>query len=509
MMTMPHAITADGNMSKIAPGRFKRIGPMCFLVGVLLPIVAAPAQANANANVWFARGGADGDGTSAAVPIGSTAALHAVTRPGDVIILLPGKDPFDGGVALKKGQTLMGLAEGDRKPSITNTRSDQNGGNGIVLADDSKVLNVRIVHPRASGVLGVNVTGAYLLGVEVEDANQSAGFTNAEANVFGKISHGGILFIAAQSGKSVENRVLQCTVTNAAGVSIGSFALGGGRSRLFVSQTRALGGVFIPPLFDIGVVALADGRTSETHLEMADATVGGRLSQQGRNVVVFATAGAKVTTRIERSKLGEAGQDGVVAVAGLVPATVNVEIRDSTIEKAGQTNIEGSILNLPASDPARAHESIVSIDVEGSTIRNAGAVDGFRGEAQNIWLGPTVFTPGPFAKGHYRLSVCNSTVDKALKTGIALGNEGSEFKIAPDEGEYQVRLRNNTIKDNGSAEISISASNARIDARRNDWGAPEGLAEKRVLLREKAKRSQLDASQPLPRAERGTRNPSR
>ena len=76
--------------------------------------------------------------------------------------------------------------------------------------------------------------------------------------------------------------------------------------------------------------------------------------------------------------MSEVGQDGVVAVAALVPATVEIEIRDSTIEKAGQMNIEGTILNVPPSDPARAHESIVSIDVKGSVIRDVGFVDGFR-----------------------------------------------------------------------------------------------------------------------------------
>lgn len=70
-------------------------------------------------------------------------------------------------------------------------------------------------------------------------------------------------------------------------------------------------------------------------------------------------------------------------------------------------------------------------------------MDGFRAEAQNIWLEPNVFTSGPFAKGHYHLSVCDSIIEKALRTGIALGNEGSEFKFAPDEGDYEVRLRNN------------------------------------------------------------------
>jgi hypothetical protein len=191
------------------------------------------------------------------------------------------------------------------------------------------------------------------------------------------------------------------------------------------------------------------------------------------------------------------GQDGIVAVAAMVPSTVTVAVRDSTIEKAGQTNIEGSILNLPPTDPARAHESVISIDVEGSTIRDAGAVGGFRNEAQNVWLGPTYFDQSPFAKGRYHLFVRNSVVQNAIKTGIGIGNTGSEFKIAPDEGEYDVRLRDNTITGNGSAEISIAAANAHIDARQNCWGRAEGLIEARVLLLEKAKRSQLDASQPL------------
>jgi hypothetical protein len=468
------------------------------LVG-FLTIVTVTAQADAS--VWFARASSSGVGTTPTTPIGSSASLQALTKPEDIIILLPGNQPFDGGIALKKGQTLIGLAEGDRKPSITNSHSEQNGGNGVILADDCKVLNIRIERVKASGVLGVDVSGVHLLDVEVEDANQSAGYTSATANVLGRISHGGILFIAGQSGKAIENRATQCTVRNAKGIGIGLFGLGGGRSRLVVSHTSVTGGVMVQPLFDMGLIALADGQNSEAHLEMDYSTVNGRLSKQGRNVLVFASAVAKATARIERSTLGETGQDGVVAVAALVPATAKVEIRDSIIEKAGQMNIEGSILNLPASDPARANESLVSFDIERSIVRDAGAVDGFRSEAQNIWLGPTVFDKGPFARGHYRLSVRDSTIEKAFKTGIGVGNEGSEFGIAPDEGEYVVRLRNNTIKENGSTDISISAATARIDARQNWWGDPAGLAEKRVRLLEQAKRSQLDASQPLWSAE--------
>jgi hypothetical protein len=90
-------------------------------------------------------------------------------------------------------------------------------------------------------------------------------------------------------------------------------------------------------------------------------------------------------------------------------------------------------------------------------------------------------------------------VEKALKGGIAVGNAGSDSRIAPDEGEYEVRLRDNTIRDNGTFEIAIAAARARVDARRNFWGTPSGLADRRVLLLDEAQRSQFDASEPLAR----------
>jgi hypothetical protein len=52
-------------------------------------------------------------------------------------------------------------------PAVTNSNADRNGGNGVVLADDCKVLEVRIERTTASGVLGFNVTGACMLGVGV------------------------------------------------------------------------------------------------------------------------------------------------------------------------------------------------------------------------------------------------------------------------------------------------------------------------------------------------------
>ena len=323
----------------------------------------------ANAAVWFARAKASGDGTSPASPIGSSTGLDAVTKPGDMIILLVSDEPLDGGVALKPGQTLIGHAEAGRKPAITNTNAARNGGNGVVLADDCKVLDVRVERTRASGVLGFNVTGACLLGVDVEGANQSAGLTATEVSLLGRVSHAGILFITDQPGKATENRLLRCRVKGVAGIGIGAFALKGGRTRLVIGHTRAEGGTLIPPLFDMGMVAFADGKASESAVEIADSVVAARMSQQGRNILAFAAADGKARARIERSTSGESGQDGIIGVAAMVPATVEIEVRDSTIEKAAQMNLEGSILNLPPSDPGRAHEGLVSIDVERCVIR--------------------------------------------------------------------------------------------------------------------------------------------
>src|SRR4051794_5786009 len=104
------------------------------------------------------------------------------------------------------------------------------------------------------------------------------------------------------------------------------------------------------------------------------------------------------------------------------------------LEKAAQVNHEGTIIDLPPSHPARAHQGLVSIDVGGGVIRAAGFVDGFRGEAQNIWLAPSVLAKGPFARGRYRLSVRDSTVEKPLHRGIKVGSAGSDFRIARRTG---------------------------------------------------------------------------
>ena len=162
------------------------------------------------------------------------------------------------------------------------------------------------------------------------------------SGVIGRIPHGGILLLAIQPGTLVENSVLRSFVTRATGIGIGAFSLKKCRNRLIVNHTRVEGGVLIPPLFDIGVVALADGKSSEMHLEMADAVVKGRLSKQGRNVLVWASAQAKVKARIERSTMSEVGQDGVVAVAALVSLAISNARNSSSMFRKPSAHLSDS-----------------------------------------------------------------------------------------------------------------------------------------------------------------------
>jgi hypothetical protein len=91
--------------------------------------------------------------------------------------------------------------------------------------------------------------------------------------------------------------------------------MAGGSSWLLLEQTTADGGRLVGDLFDMGVLGYADGRASESAVELIDCQLSGRLSEQGRNVLAFACAEGKATAMIRNCTLRKCGQDGVCAVA--------------------------------------------------------------------------------------------------------------------------------------------------------------------------------------------------
>jgi hypothetical protein len=445
---------------------------------------------------WFAKAGADGDGSAAARPLGSTAALEAKTGTGDLIVLLTSDRAFDGGLKLKPGQTLIGRADAGRLPTITNSKAEQNNGHGIILADGVQIWNIRVENTHASGIFGADVASASIARVEVVNANQAAVTTPTTMRIPGMaVPHGGILLLGSRADLLSRVIVTQSAILDATGAGIGAIAQGGARNRLVLIDTRVEGGARIG-LYDFGVMGVAEGASSDVQLELSDVRVLRRMSGAGRNVIVFAIAGARAGARVDGSYIGESGQDGVIALAALQRATAEIDIRNSIVENAAQVNVEGAVPPVLPSATEDANQPRVSVNIAGSTIRNAGAVAGFEQFASNIALAGLPLRQ-PSAHGRLSLTVRNSTIEGAKQYGVLVGRPGSPSDAA-DESEFDILFRENTIAGNGSAELAISAPNISVDARRNCWGDAAGLRDSRITRTEKAERAHIDASEPTP-----------
>ena len=420
--------------------------------------------------------------------------------------MMPGPTAFDGGLALKAGQTLIGQREGRNLPAITNTTAARNGGNGIVLADSVRVSNVRVEHTHASGIFGTDVTGVAISDVQVIGANRSAARTSTSLRLWEvlcreapvpssecvPLPHGGIVLLFSRPGSSSTAMITHSAIRDAAGIGVAAVAWRGARHRLVMADTHVEGGAGVV-IHDVGVMGMAEGVSSDVRLELNHVRVLGRMSPGGRNVIVYASADASASASIDGSYVGNSGQDGVIAVAALLPATAELDIRNSTIENAAQTNVEGTLLALPPIDSARVSESRISISLTSSTIRNAGAVPGFEQNNSNILLVGSRVTrePQPIPRGRYWLAVRNSTIEKAKQLGIRIGGE------AVDASEFDVLLRDSRVSESGSAEFSIGAPNVRIDARRNCWGDEAGLRESRIVRNQNGAGVRVDASEPI------------
>ena len=296
------------------------------LVMAFLFFMVTSIWAQQDPAVWFVKAGAMGDGTSIQNPIGSTKAVEDVSLPTDLIVILSGEDPLDGGFALKSGQVLIGLPHSDQKPVITNTNPERNGGSGLILAGDNRIWNIRIENTFASGIVGSNVSGNRIEEVEILGPNQSGTTTDLSHPLFGKFPHGGIIFLNNGDDLFAENYIADVDIVDARAIGLASFAKGGAQSRLFVYGSRVEGGNRLNRT-DMGILAMADGPSSQTILEVDKSVVQGRTSMAARNIVVFASRDAKASAVIEMCTLGPVGQDGVLAVASQIPAEVSLDIR--------------------------------------------------------------------------------------------------------------------------------------------------------------------------------------
>ncbi|WP_291368482.1 hypothetical protein [Cyclobacterium sp.] len=452
-------------------------------------------------NVWFVQAGAEGGGRSVHHPFGTSIEIETYTKPGDIILILPSEKPLSGGLILKEGQELIGIAQpGSRNPVITNIDSSRMSGIGIILAKDSHIRNINIENTYSSGVYGKNVTGAWIDQVTISKANQSLTNTDFELPIYGRLPHGGIVLIKTNNDNPDKNRITSTSIIDPAGVSIGFYSSAASEHLLSIQDCQVLGGSPVAPPFDCSILSASIGEGTQSTLELMGSKVSGRMSRGGRNLIVLGSSKARSKARLFRSTSGEVGQDGVLGAVWMSPAQVSIDIEECTLEKA-MTNIEGTIMNFPSSDSTKEHESLVSINVNESLVHDARITQNYGDEtvrSGNIIMGSSPFTERPLPLGKYKLSVSNSRIENGRGFGLYIGLLSEERRSSPERADFEVWMRNNVIKNNGEAELILSALNADIDARQNCWNTSNGITNDRMILGDGSTYSQVNASDPIP-----------
>jgi hypothetical protein len=130
-------------------------------------------------SLYVQAGAATGGNGSRQAPLDSLAAAESTSVPGETIYVLPAETALDGGILLQPGQRLVGLGPqvtvdpSGASAQITNSSAAENGGDAVVLADNTTVENIHVVGANAAGIVGQDVTEAHVIGNLITGFNQS------------------------------------------------------------------------------------------------------------------------------------------------------------------------------------------------------------------------------------------------------------------------------------------------------------------------------------------------
>jgi hypothetical protein len=434
---------------------------------------------------WYVQAGATGDGRVRSSPFGSTAQLEAESRPGDIIVVLPAAVPLENGLALKPRQVLLGVRDGTEYPVLTNATEDVNGGNGLVLADGVRVEGIEIRDTIASGIHGMDVGDINVSDVLVTNADighvELASLPDVGIPV--SITHGGVTILTSQEGRAGSLTLSNIRVLGSAGMGVGAVAVNGSNITLHLVDSEVRDGELVELSLpnDFGVAAVASGDSSTVTLAVINSEVSGRMSPGGRNVILAADGGGAVHGLVSESVVGASGQDGILVSMITLPANIDLTIVGSTIENAAQSNVEGTMSNLPHEEAA-AGASHINVLIERSTIRGAGLTPYRTPTHFNVNMTGSFVssaTDQPLPRGLYRLQIMDSVIESSRGYGVRIGT--TSVRPTVDPGLFDVLIRGTHFNGNETADLMIGATDARIDARENCWLSPEGKTEARVV----------------------------
>lgn len=400
-----------------------------------------------------------------------------LSSTGDTIYVLPGREPLVGQIRLKKRQSLIGISHDGRVPVISNP-NDSISGFGVVLSSDNLVENLTIDSTYKSGVYGENSTGITLKNLTVSHSNLSGSINDFQIPELPiTLTHGGVVLVNNEPGV-FEFLFSQLNLDHSAGTNASFIAVNGAKVNVRLDTLKINGGKDINVRAgDVGLGFFADSPQSEITAEVINSSISGRRSSSGRNVVVIASRKGVARILINESYVGVCGQDGVVGVGAYLPAKVDIEIRNSIIEKAAQMNIEGTLLNLPVYDSTQLNKTEMKIAVLNSTVKDPGKEIKFRTPGINIGLGGTNFmqqmnpeSRTPLAFGQYVLTVQDSEILNSQMSSLLLGFYPEINEKEKDKSKFDVLIENSRFLNNSTLFLEVlNAPNLNLIARNICW----------------------------------------
>ena len=152
--------------------------------GVLALTPVQSVHANSSSDTVYVSAAAEtpGDGSRDA-PFRSLESVERVSQRGDRIVVIPSRrklPALDGGIRLKRGQTLIGGGRSvtsekppRRSARIANTDPARHRGDAVRLANRTTVRNIEIVGASRGAIYGRNVSGVTVRGNDVSGHNAS------------------------------------------------------------------------------------------------------------------------------------------------------------------------------------------------------------------------------------------------------------------------------------------------------------------------------------------------
>ena len=471
---------------------YRWTGSAAVVAGCLL--AAAPAGAAPGGRWYVESGAAPGGDGSRHHPFDSLGQAESASEDNDTIVVLApraGAPPLDGGIALKRRQTLTGdggpvTAAGADLPAITNTDPARHDGDGVVLADGARVADLHITGTARSAISGADVSRATITGNLLTAFNQThsignfgPGLTEASGAILRLSFVSGAAGIELTNGGATRSRIRldDNTIADAASGGLLLRATDGTTVDL-----DATGNVFrdlqafaqdLPPYAVVHNAMQVDAdKAAAVEVRLRDVVVDnvGSPTTNNDGLLVFQDGDAKVAVDVRGYRYSNPNRFGNVSATamelygappnprgpGSLPgSSIDVRIRDSDISDSNGSGLQAALVGRGLK---------LDFEVRHTTIRRAGIAPWVPSDApkspNNNGSCIALEMIGVDNAADYTIS--GNTLDACSGAGVMLSNY-SGFGWG-DNRSITADVRHNTITNQSYAGVDFYNSGTLADA---------------------------------------------